>query len=36
MHGMSAPPHCDVDIASAEETRAGNRLDNRGVAPMQR
>jgi hypothetical protein len=36
MHGTSAPPHRDIYITSAEETRANNDLDNKRITPMQR
>ena len=34
MHGTSAPPHRDVNITSAEETRANNHLDNKRITPV--
>jgi hypothetical protein len=36
MHGTSTPPHRDINITSAEETRANNHLDNKIITPMQR
>jgi hypothetical protein len=36
MHGTSSPPHRDINITSAEETRTKNHLDNKIITPMQR
>jgi len=33
MHGRSSPTHRDINITSAEETRANNHLDNQRIIP---
>jgi hypothetical protein len=33
MHGTSSPPHRDINITSAEETRANNHFDNQRIIP---